>query len=169
MKKKAIIISLKGKTLSKKEKMLLLKERPWGVILFKRNIYSLKQIQTLIHQIKKYSKSKNFPILIDEEGSTVSRLKNIFNHNLNANYFGKLFEKNKKSAILIYKNYLKSLCNLLKIIGVNTNTIPVLDVLRKNTSKIIGSRSFAPAFFSPSLMAALDAISKANTLESTSC
>ena len=43
MKKKAIIISLKGRTLSKKEKMLLLKERPWGVILFKRNIYSLKQ------------------------------------------------------------------------------------------------------------------------------
>ena len=48
MKKKAIIISLKGKTLSKKEKMLLLKERPWGVILFKRNIYSLKQhLQTI--------------------------------------------------------------------------------------------------------------------------
>ena len=143
MKKKAIIISLKGKTLSKKEKMLLLKERPWGVILFKRNIYSLKQTQKLILKIKKYSKSKNFPILIDEEGSTVSRLKNIFNNHLNANYFGKVFEKNKKSAIFIYKNYLKSLCNLLKIIGVNTNTIPVLDVLRKNTSKIIGSRSFS--------------------------
>ena len=73
MKKKAIIISLKGRTLSKKEKMLLLKERPWGVILFKRNIYSLKQTQRLILQIKKYSKSKNFPILIDEEGLTVSR------------------------------------------------------------------------------------------------
>ena len=81
MKKKAIIISLKGRTLSKKEKKLLLKERPWGVILFKRNIYSLKQIQRLTQEIKKYSKSKNFPILIDEEGSTVSRLKDIFNGN----------------------------------------------------------------------------------------
>ena len=75
--------------------MLLLKERPWGVILFKRNIYSLKQTQRLILQIKKYSKSKNFPILIDEEGSTVSRLKNIFNHHFNSKYFGKVFEKNK--------------------------------------------------------------------------
>ena len=125
MKKKAIIISLKGKTLSKKEKMLLAKECPWGVILFKRNIYSLKQIQKLIYQIKKYSKNKNFPILIDEEGSTVSRLKDIFNHHLNANYFGEIFEKDKNSAIFIYKNYLKSLCNLLKIIGININTIPV--------------------------------------------
>ena len=50
MKKKAIIISLKGRTLSKKEKLLLLKEKPWGVILFKRNIYSLKQTQRLILQ-----------------------------------------------------------------------------------------------------------------------
>ena len=143
MKKKAIIISLKGKTLSKKEKMLFSKENPWGVILFKRNIYSLKQTQRLVYQIKKYSKSKNFPILIDEEGSTVSRIKNIFNHHLNANYFGKVFDKDKKSAIFIYKNYLKSLCNLLKIIGVNINTIPVLDILKSNTNRIIGDRSFS--------------------------
>ena len=81
MKKKAIIVSLKGKTLSKKEKILLSKESPWGVILFKRNIYSLKQVQSLVQQIKKYSKSNKFPILIDEEGSTVSRVNNIFNHN----------------------------------------------------------------------------------------
>ena len=143
MKKKAIIISLKGKILSKKERILLSKENPWGVILFKRNIYSLKQTQKLIKQIKKCTKDKKFPIIIDEEGSTVSRIKNIFNHNLNANHFGKIFEKNKKASILIYKKYLESLCNLLKLIGVNINTIPVLDVLRKNTNKIIGLRSFS--------------------------
>ena len=143
MKKKAIIISLKGKTLTKKEKILLSKETPWGVILFKRNIHSIKQIQTLIKQIKKFSKSSKFPILIDEEGSTVTRIKNIFNHNLSANFFGKMFEKDKKTAVFIYKKYLKSLCKVLKIIGININTIPVLDVLRSNTSKIIGYRSFS--------------------------
>ena len=36
--KKAIIISIKGYKLSKKEKTLLSKEKPWGLILFKRNI-----------------------------------------------------------------------------------------------------------------------------------
>ena len=41
MKKKAIIISIKGYKLSKKEKSLLANERPWGLILFKRNIKSL--------------------------------------------------------------------------------------------------------------------------------
>ena len=44
MKKKALIISLNGTKLSKMEKILLSKEKPWGVILFKRNLKSRKQI-----------------------------------------------------------------------------------------------------------------------------
>jgi beta-N-acetylhexosaminidase len=54
-----------------------------------------------------------------------------------------LFKINQKVAFSLYKNYLSSLCNNLKKIGININTIPVLDVLRKNTNKIIGKRSFS--------------------------
>ncbi len=143
MKKKAIIISIKGAKLSSKEKLLLSKENPWGLILFQRNIESYHQIKKLIADVKKLTKDKNFPILIDEEGSSVSRLKSIFKHNIDANYFGKLFKINQKVAFSLYKNYLNSLCNNLKKIGININTIPVLDVLRKNTNKIIGKRSFS--------------------------
>ena len=53
MKKKAIIISIQGSKLSQKEKILLSKEKPWGVILFKRNLKSLRQIKSLILEIKK--------------------------------------------------------------------------------------------------------------------
>ena len=143
MKKKAIIISIKGFKLSKREKLLLSKEKPWGIILFKRNIKSFYQIKELIIDIKKKTKDKKFPIIIDEEGLSVSRLKNIFNHNIEANYFGNLYKLNSNVAITLYKSYLKSLCKTLKKIGVNVNTIPVLDVLRKNTNKIIGKRSFS--------------------------
>ena len=143
MKKKAIIISIKGKNLSNKEKLLLSKEKPWGIILFKRNIHSFKQTKNLIKNIKKHSKDKNFPILIDEEGVEVSRLRNFFNHNLNASFFGEIYKLNKNVALSLYKNYLKSLCKYLKSLGLNMNTIPVLDVLRKNTNKIIGKRSFS--------------------------
>ena len=48
MRKKAIIVSIKSKTLTKKEKLLLSKEKPWGLILFKRNIKSIDQIKNLI-------------------------------------------------------------------------------------------------------------------------
>ena len=143
MKKKAIIISIKGYKLSTKERKLLSKERPWGLILFKRNIKTLNQIQNLIKSIKKYTKDKKFPILIDEEGAEVSRLSKIFNHNTNANLFGSLYEKNKQFAISLYKLYLINLCSTLRKIGVNINTIPVLDVLRKSTHSIIGKRSFS--------------------------
>ena len=143
MKKKAIIVSIKGSKLTNKEKLLLLNENPWGLILFKRNIKSLNQIKLLINNIKKFTKDKNFPILIDEEGSTVSRLKNIINHNISANFFGNLYQINKQLGIKLYKQYLISLCKKLKNIGININTIPVLDVLRSNTSKVIGNRSFS--------------------------
>jgi len=143
MKKKAIIISIKGTTLSKNEKLLLSKEKPWGLILFKRNIKSILQIKNLIKNIKQFTKDRNFPILIDEEGSTVSRLKFIINNNFKANYFGKLYKLDKKIATELYKNYLKKLCDNLRNIGININTIPVLDVLRDNTNDIIGKRSFS--------------------------
>ena len=143
MRKKAIIISIKGTTLTKKEKLLLSKEKPWGLIIFKRNIKSILQIKNLIKDIKKFTKNTKFPILIDEEGSTVTRLKDIINHNFDAKYFGKIYRLDKKIAITLYKNYLKKLCNSLKKIGININTIPVLDVLRNNTNNIIGKRSFS--------------------------
>ena len=143
MKKKAIIVSIKGSKLTKKESLLISKEKPWGLILFNRNIKSLKQIKLLIKNIKNSAKDKNFPILIDEEGLAVSRLRSIINHDVSANYFGKLYLVNKKLCIQIYKRYLHSLCKNLQNIGININTIPVLDVLRSNTSKVINNRSFS--------------------------
>ena len=86
MKKKAIIVSIKGSKLSKQEILLLSQEYPWGLILFKRNIKSFEQVKKLINTIKKITKDKKFPILIDEEGLSVSRLKNIFDHNIEANF-----------------------------------------------------------------------------------
>ena len=143
MKKKAIIVSIKGLKLTSREILLLSKEKPWGLILFKRNIKSVTQIKKLIKSIRNYVKDKKFPILIDEEGSRVSRLRNIINHNFDVNYFGNLYKINKKIAVNLYKKYLRILSGELKKIGININTIPVLDISRKNTNKVIGNRSFS--------------------------
>ena len=53
MKRKALIISISGHKLTKEEKFLLAKEKPWGLILFERNIRSFKQTQNLIASIRK--------------------------------------------------------------------------------------------------------------------
>ena len=81
--------------------------------------------------------------MIDEEGSTVTRLSNIINHNINQKYFGDLYNSDSKLSLSLYKKYIDNLCYLLKDIGININTVPVLDVLRKNTNKIINVRSYS--------------------------
>jgi beta-N-acetylhexosaminidase len=152
MKKKAIIISVKSFKLSKKEINLLSIGKPWGIILFKRNIKSLIQVKNLITKIRRVTQDSKFPIMIDEEGKTVSRLSNIINHNISQKIFGDIYKSQPKISETIYKVYINNLCKLLKTIGININTVPVLDVLRKNTSKIINERSFS---FKPDIVKAL--------------
>jgi len=141
--KKAVIISLKGSRLSEKETSLFKNEKPWGVILFKRNVKNYNQLVNLIKSIRKISKDKKFPVLIDEEGETVSRLKKIFNHKFNAKKLGEIFKYDPITTENLYKHYINNLTKILKSLGINVNTVPVLDVLRKGTNKIIGSRSFS--------------------------
>ncbi|MEC8074049.1 MAG: glycoside hydrolase family 3 N-terminal domain-containing protein [Pseudomonadota bacterium] len=143
MKKKAIIISIKGAKLSKKERLLFLRENPWGVILFKRNLKKEIQIKKLVSNIRFLTKTKNFPIMIDEEGLNVSRLNNLITHSASSSFFGHLYQKDKVLCINLYKQYLSSLCKKLYRYGININTIPVLDILRNNTSKILNNRIFS--------------------------
>ena len=143
MKKKALIISLNGTKLLKMEKILLSKEKPWGVILFNRNLKSRKQIKNLTTSIRNLTNDSKFPIIIDEEGENVSRLRNIINHDISASFFGSLFKKNKDFCSKTYQEYIFSLSKILNELGININTIPVLDVIRKNTNKVIGNRSFS--------------------------
>jgi len=143
MKKKALIISLNGTKLSKMEKILLSKEKPWGVILFKRNLKSRKQIKNLTMNIRYLTNDNKFPIIIDEEGEKVSRLKNIIYHGISASFFGNLFKKDRDFCSKTYQEYIFSISKILNELGININTIPVLDVVRKNTSKVIGNRSFS--------------------------
>ena len=143
MKLKALIVSIKGIKLTKREKILLRKERPWGIILFKRNLRSFTQIKKLTNEIKIITKNKNFPIIIDEEGENVSRLRNLINHNISSNFFGLLYKKDRIFSLKILKTYISSLSIVLKNLGFNINTIPVLDILKPYTNKIIDKRSFS--------------------------
>ena len=95
--KRSFIIGIKSTTLSLREKKFLNKYKPWGVILFSRNIKSINQTRRLTDQIRKIFKDNKYPILIDQEGGRVNRLKNIFNTEpLTAEFFGKLYINDKK-------------------------------------------------------------------------
>ena len=136
MKRKAIIISIRGTKLTKEEKKLIINERPWGIILFKRNLFSFDQTRELISAIKSITKDKKYPIMIDEEGGKVSRLSNYLDNKVySQSFFGQLFKTNKKLGSNLYINYISSMSALLTTLGININTSPVLDIRKKkNTS-----------------------------------
>ena len=144
IKKKAIIISIAGTILTHREKDLLIKGKPWGIILFKRNILTFNQTKKLIYSIRATVKDSKFPILIDEEGGKVSRLSNFFDNSAySQKFFGNLYNKNKKFSKSVYENYLYSMCSMLKVLGININTIPVMDTSLNNTNNFIGNRSYS--------------------------
>ena len=144
MNKKAIIFGIKGGNLSLKEKKFFSEFKPWGIILFSRNIKNLDQLKKLIFDIKKFFKDKNYPILIDEEGGRVSRLSKIIDFSVFTNkYFSELYIKNRKLFFITYGIYINTVCNIFKDVGININTVPVLDVRRRKSHHIIGNRSFS--------------------------
>ena len=144
MKRKAIIVGIRGIKLSSEEIYLLKKEKPWGVILFSRNIKNLTQLKKLIIDIKNCIKDKNYPILIDQEGGRVSRLNKIIDLSIfSQGFFGNFYKNDRKTFYDYYKIYIDTVCEIIKKVGININTVPVLDVRRKNSHSIIGNRSFS--------------------------
>ena len=142
--RKCFIIGIKSTKLNKKEILFLKKYQPWGIILFSRNLNNIKQIKNLTSNIKRIFKDDNYPILIDQEGGRVNRLNKIISlDNFTSEYFGKIFIENKKEFFITYKLFIDKISFLLKNLGININTVPVLDLRYKNTSNVIGDRSFS--------------------------
>ena len=143
MNKLAVIFGLKGHTLTSGEKKLFKKIKPWGIILFSRNIKNIIQLKKLIDEIKVIFNDKKYPILIDQEGGRVSRLNNILDFSVfSQNLFGKIYQTDKKLFSIIYKIYVDNVCEIFSKAGININTVPVLDIFRKRSHTIIGDRSF---------------------------
>ena len=142
--RRSFIVGIKSIKLSKNEKNFLKKYKPWGVILFTRNIIDIQQALKLTYSIRRIFNDKNYPILIDQEGGRINRLKNIISfYKLTSEFFGNKNIKKKKEFKFFYKLFIDKTSYLLKSIGANINTAPVLDLRVKAASNIIGDRSFS--------------------------
>tara|TARA_B100000287_G_scaffold420201_1_gene459301 strand:- start:2621 stop:3568 length:948 start_codon:yes stop_codon:yes gene_type:complete len=142
--RRSFIVGIKSTSLNIKEIRFLKKYKPWGIILFTRNIKNIRQTQKLTYNIRKIFKDRNYPILIDQEGGRVNRLKNIITFdNLTSEFFGKKYLTNNYEFKIFYKLYIDKTAYLLKNLGININTVPVLDLRVKGSSNIIGDRAYS--------------------------
>ena len=142
--RKSFIVGIKSTKLTTKEKNFLKDYKPWGIILFTRNIKNIKQTLKLTSSIRRIFNDKKYPILIDQEGGRINRLKNIISFdNLTSEFFGNKYINNYKEFKFFYKLFIDKTSYLLNSIGVNINTSPVLDLRLKGSSNVIGDRSFS--------------------------
>jgi len=141
---KSFVCGIKGIYLSNKEKKFLIKYKPWGIILFSRNIKTIKQTKILTNSIKKIFKNENYPILIDQEGGRVTRLKKFIDTSIfSAKFFGDLYKKNNKKFEIYFNVYINQISYLLKTLGININSVPVLDIRKVKSHNVIGDRSYS--------------------------
>jgi len=127
----AVIIGCHGAELSKDEINLFEDTRPWGYILFSRNLHSRQQIIELTEEMKRIS-GPSTPILIDQEGGDISRLKPPLSHawcNVTDMSLADLPEDEILRALEIRYHWISLDMNTL---GINTNCTPLLDIPSEN-------------------------------------
>ena len=74
MSTRAFITGVSGPELNAAEREFIRAERPWGFILFKRNIETPAQVALLVRELRAALGDPEAPVLIDQEGGRVQRL-----------------------------------------------------------------------------------------------
>jgi beta-N-acetylhexosaminidase len=74
MSTRAFITGVSGTELTAAEREFIRGERPWGFILFKRNVATPAQVAALVAELRAAAEAPDAPVLIDQEGGRVQRL-----------------------------------------------------------------------------------------------
>ncbi|CAD7031701.1 beta-N-acetylhexosaminidase [Pseudorhizobium halotolerans] len=164
---KAIILGASGPVLTADEIALYRSERPWGFILFARNIGEASQVADLVSAMRDAVGRPEAPVLIDQEGGRVQRIRAPLAEKYpSAAELGALYaqdrEKGLRAAWLMSRLHA---FDLLKL-GINVDCLPVLDVPVQGASNVIGDRAygFDPVVVSEMGQAAADGLKAGGVL-----
>lgn len=129
---KALILGCEGATLSPIEREHFKRIQPLGFILLERNCKSPEQVSDLVHDLRSCVDHPNAPVLIDQEGGRVQRLKAWCQFPAAYTYVNQPQELSAQVGALSRE---------LARIGVNVNCAPCCDILFDDTDPIIGDRA----------------------------
>ncbi len=150
----AVIFGIAGEALSKEEKEFFKAANPLGFILFSRNCKEPAKVKKLIADLHKCV-GREVPILIDQEGGRVQRLRPPhWTDYPAARKFGDSFKRNFAKGREELEQNSEALAGELMDLGINVNCAPVMDVLYPETHEAIGDRAYSS---DPEMVAALGA------------
>lgn len=142
---KAMILGLSGIRVTEAEAEFFRAERPWGFILFARNIGTEAQVRTLCADLRACIGRADAPIFIDQEGGRVQRLRPPLAPDYPpAAAIGALYRADREAGLraawLLSRLHAFDLARL----GINADCLPVLDVPVEGASQVIGDRALGP-------------------------
>lgn len=140
---KAMILGCAGKSLTPAEVRFFRDERPWGFILFARNIGEPDQIRDLVAAMRDCVGRDDAPVFIDQEGGKVQRLRPPIAPNYPAGAaIGALFRQDRGSGLRSAWLLARLLAFDLGRLGITADCMPVLDVPIEGANDVIGSRAY---------------------------
>ncbi|WP_246232453.1 beta-N-acetylhexosaminidase [Aurantimonas aggregata] len=150
---KAWIAAPLGQRLSAEERAFFAGERPYGFILFGRNIASGSQLSDLVAELRDVGGRESTPIFVDQEGGRINRLK----PPLAPSYptpadIGKLHAADAEAGERAAWLQGRLLAADLMPYGINADCIPCVDVPVPGANSVIGDRAYAET---PAAVAAL--------------
>lgn len=142
MSARACILGCSGLALTLEEGAFFREVRPWGFILFARNIDNADQVRRLVDELRASVDRPEAPILVDQEGGRVQRLgPPHWPKYPPARTFGSLPADRGREASRLGA---RLIAHDLKALGINVDCLPVLDVPAPDSHAVIGDRAYGP-------------------------
>lgn len=143
MSTRAFITGVSGLELTADERAFLRAERPWGFILFKRNIHMPTQVSALVKELRESIGRPDAPVLIDQEGGRVQRL----GPPHWADYppgavFGRLYDLDPDLGLTAARLSARLIAADLADLGISVDCLPLADVPVPGADAVIGNRAY---------------------------
>ena len=139
----AAIFGCAGPRLSDQEAAFFREVRPWGFILFRRNVETPEQVRALTMALRETIGEADAPVLIDQEGGRVQRLgPPNWNRYPPGRAYGELAGNDPLMRREIARLGARLMAHDLAAVGVNVDCLPVLDVPEPGAHDIIGDRAY---------------------------
>lgn len=138
----AAIYGFEGPSLTGDERRFFRDADPAGFILFRRNCENAEQLLRLTDSLRELTGRDDVPILIDQEGGRVARMRPpewpAFPA---AEKFADLYQVAPSSAIEAARANSRAIGLMLRSVGINVDALPLLDVRQPGATDIIGDRA----------------------------
>src|SRR5882724_1623707 len=143
MSSRAFITGLSTTELSAAERAFIRAERPWGFILFKRNIETPAQVTSLVRELRDLIGNADAPVLIDQEGGRVQRLGPphwpLYPPGA---VFGALYDIDPQLGFKAARLSSRLIAADLIELGITVDCLPLADVPVEGSDAVIGNRAY---------------------------